>query len=364
MTHRFFYLLSFILLYSCSNNSNVLNHLSFKNVEYIDDFPTNISIHDGEQVNLDYIGMTDFRVIDTLIIASSGMHDTFWTLFSTKDLSKKGSFISKGQGPNELLFPPNLNSETSFIYKNDTLFSNIYDFQTGKYYILNLTESIKTQKTSIQQTKDSLPPFLFALARLNDACFYCKEIADGGTRQSRFLLTSEGKNVVDKFITPNNIKVSGGENTNILSTISVKHPTKDIIAEGCIGLNQINLFSISGSLDKTLCVGKKLDRIHEIQNMKHWERLYTYGGMRAYDSCFAALYVGLDQKAYQVGPRTPSQIQFFTWDGEALGKILLDCFITHFDIDFKNGFLYVLNSQNDELFRYNIGGFLSELQKL
>lgn len=362
MIHRIFYLLSLTLLYSCNNNSN-FNHLSFKDVEYIDDFPTSISIHDGEQVNLDYIGMTDFRIIDTLLIASSGRHDTFWTLFSTKNLDKIGSFISKGQGPNELIFPPSLDSKTSFTYEDDTLFSCIYDFQTGKYYDLNLTESINTQKTSIRQTKDSLPPFLFDLAKLNDTCFYCKETVDGGTRQSRFLLTSKGKNVIDKFINPNNTKVSDGENTNILSTISVKHPTKDVIAEGCIGLNQINLFSISGSLNKTICAGKELDGINEIQNKKPWERLYTYGGMRAYDNYFAALYVGVDGKTYQVGPKDSSQIQFFTWDGEALGKILLDSFITHFDIDFKNGFLYTLNCQDDEFLRYKIDVFLGNIQK-
>ena len=124
-------------------------------------------------------------------------------------------------------------------------------------------------------------------------------------------------------------------------------------------LNHINLYSFDGSKTRTICVGKKLDNIDELQVLPKWKMPYSYMNLRVYPHFFGALFLGVTKKTFQTKRVHMPKIQLFDWNGNPLAEILLDRQATSFDIDFVNGNLYILDGQTEEFYRYDIGNLLA-----
>lgn len=347
---------------SCINEYDSTKYMAFNEVKYIKQFPHSFTLSNEKVIDWDLIGMKRFRIIDSLLITSTVNKEGFWSFYSTQDLSFRGNFLKQGQGPNEFIFAPSLDV-TSFQIENDQLVAYIYDFQTGKFYKMNVSKSFRTQELDMSQTNDTLPAFLFDFAMIDSATFYCKEIANNQTQQLRYTLRHGKKEVPKKFDLLNSAAVDKDEDFNIISTISVKHPNKDIIVEAPIALNQINLYSCYGDFEKTICVGEQLDNIDKIQNKIRWTRIYTYGDVRTFNSFFGVLFIGEDQKSLQTDRKKLPIIQLFNYEGEPIAEIKSNRFITDFDIDLNNGYLYALDNKTDEFYKYDIHHILDNITK-
>ena len=70
------------------------------------------------------------------------------------------SLLTKGNGPNEFIQAPWVSSAT-FFNERDELHAGIYDFQRGRVFNANITQTLKTGKLDMHLMRDSLPPFLF-----------------------------------------------------------------------------------------------------------------------------------------------------------------------------------------------------------
>lgn len=220
---------------------------------------------------------------------------------------------------------------------------------------MNVSTSARNQKLDIKQINDSLLNSIFTVISLEgNNNIYCREITPDQAQQIRYV-NKDGERQITKNLTRlNQAAVEMGDDHNILSTIAVKKPDQDVIVEVAVFLNQINIFSVDDTLSKTLCVGKKLNAIEEIQRVGRWNRIYTYGGLRSYPKIWCALYVGETSLDLQLKRKNLPVIQIFDWDGNPLTELKLDRNITSFDIDFQNGYLYTFDSMTEEFYRYNI----------
>lgn len=342
------------ILCGCLSN-NQGSYMAFDDVVYIDKFPESIYLTDGEIVDLDIIGIKDIAILDTFLIISSRSRSGLWSIYSIKDsLQLLGDFLKTGNGPNEFSYPPNLYN-TIFHTKENQLFAKVADSRKGKIYEMNITESVNKKDLAISSIDDTLRSSMFVIVPLcNNESIYYREINDNLTQQNRYIKSSGGKSEPIHFQRLNQAAIEKGEDHNILSALSGRKSDQDIIIEAALFLNQINIFSVDGLLQKTLCVGSKLNSIEDIQNTFEWNRIYTYTGVRTYNKIWGALYEGETKINYERSRKNLPAIQLFDWNGEPLAELKLDRNITTFAIDFHNGYLYTFDSITDQFYFYDI----------
>ena len=59
-----------------------------------------------------------------------------------------------------------------------------------------------------------------------------------------------------------------------------------------------------------------------------------------------------------MGRKKEPIIRLFDWEGNPLAEIKLNRFITSFDMDLRNGYLYTMDHQTDEFYQYDIQNIL------
>lgn len=330
-------------------------------VLYIKQFPQSFTLSNDIPTAFDIIGMKDFCFYDSLLIVSTVNREGLWSFFSMKNNQELGDFLSQGNGPNEFIQAPYV-SKARFFCEENHLFAGIEDFQSGKLYKMDIDKSLQNGELSMSMINDSLPAFLFDFVMMDSVTFFCREIENKQTQQTRYIIREGRRETPDNLKKLNYASIQEGEDFNILSTITKCNVKGDLVVEMPIGLNQINLYSINESFGKTICFGDELDNINKIQNTSRWDRIYTYADLRVYDDFFAALYINEKEKEYQIKRTVLPVIQLFRWDGEALAELKLNRYITAFDIDFVNGYLYTLDRVTDEFYRYEIRDVLKKIR--
>ncbi|MDD4032223.1 MAG: BF3164 family lipoprotein [Bacteroidales bacterium] len=359
------FLLIIFLLVGCNGpNHSTSDYMAFEDIRYVNTFPQTFSLNNAIEINtedLDVLGISDFRVCDSLLIFSTqNGRKGFWSIVSLPDYRSLGDFIRQGQGPYEFSFCP-WASQNNFFKEKGEIFAAIYDYNKGNLYKMNIDESIKNNHLSISTLKDSLPPFMFYLSMIDSDRFFCKKINGTHTQQLRYILDNGKEIIPPHFEKLNSASIREGEDFNILSTGTKYNLNKKLIVEAPTGLNYLNLYSIDGSLSKTICVGSRLDNITKIQNTKREDRIYTFANLRLFSKFWGVIYINEDQKTYSIkGTQLPS-ILLFDWNGEPLAKLELDRFAISFDIDFINGFLYTLDRSTEQFCKYDIRDVLDKI---
>ena len=282
--------------------------------------------------------------------------DGFWSFVSLPDYRFLGKFLTKGQGPYEFFSHPYVGNRVKFFKEKEETFAAIYHFEKGKLYKMNIDESIKNSQLNIYTINDSLTLFLFNFVVIDSITFLCKEISNNETQQIRYMLVNGEKITPPHFEKLNLAKIREREDFNILSTITNYDFSKNRIVEMPIGLNYINMYSIDGSFGKTICVGKRLDNIEQIQDKERWDRIYTFADLRLFSKFWGVVYINEDYKTNDTERKRLPNILLFDWNGEPLNN-----FISSFDIDFINGYLYTLDLQTDVLCKYDIHEILEKL---
>jgi hypothetical protein len=234
---------------------------------------------------------------------------------------------------------------------------------------MNVDESIKNNQLNIYTFNDALPLISFNFAMLDSVTFFIKEIINNETQNIRYILDNGKKIIPPHFEKMNRAKLRNKEDINILSTISKCDFDRNIIVEMPVGLNYINMYSIDGFLGKTICIGKRLDHIGKIQNIQPWwKRIYTFSDLRLFSKFWGVVYINEDYRTNEIKYKTNDDdkvqlpnILLFDWEGEPLAKLMINNFITSFDIDFINGYLYTLDLNTDIFCKYDIREILKKL---
>jgi hypothetical protein len=334
--------------------------MSLDEVRYVNEFPQTFSIDSAIEVNADIIGMKYFHIYDSLLIFSTEDKDGLWSFVSLPDYRFLGKFLTKGNGPYEFFQSPSVGHQ-HFFREEGELFCFIYDFQRGKLYRMNVDESIRDSRLSIDMLNDSLPPFMFNFVVIDSATFLCREIDGTQTQQTRFLWHNGQKTGTPLLGKLNRAAVRAGEDFNILSNITKRNSESNLVVEMPVLLNYINMYSPDGSFGKTICIGKKLDNIGKIQDESMENRIYPFISLSLFSEFWGVIYVNEDTKTYLTERKKLPVILLFDWNGEPLAKLKLNGFITSFDIDFINGYLYTLDLYTDVFCKYDIRDILEKL---
>jgi hypothetical protein len=340
------------------------DYFVFDDVQYVSEFPQSLTLDNPVEIDLesmDLLGLQNFRIIDSLLILSVSGPNGVWAFVSLPDLQLSGRFLSIGQGPNEFLWIPEP-GKASFMKENGMRYAHIYDSPTGRLYKMNIDRSIKDNKLSLLKIKE-LPASLFNFCMIDSTAFFCKEIQSAETQQWRYILKDGQKIIPAHFEKLNQASVPKGEDFNMLSTIALYDSARQIIVEAPVYLNYINMYSINGSFCKTVCIGSGLNRIPAVLETNRWDRIYTFGGLRLFPQFWGVAYINESNKAFQTERKTHSTILLFDWDGKPLAELKTNTFITSFDMDVLNGYLYTSNHQTDKFCRYDIRRFLRTLQR-
>ena len=356
-------ILSLLLLISCSQSPTTSspNFMVFDDVKYVTEFPQSFKLTGKTVPDIDVIGINNFVIHDSNIIFSTKRTDSLWSVYTLPEYDYRGSFLSKGNGPFEFVQSPSVGTKATFYKENDELFAGVHDFQKGRLLKVNIDKTLNEKKLNISVLNDSLPPFLFNFMMIENDKYFCKEVNNNHTQQTRYILENNKRTTPDILEKLNQASINEGEDVNILSTMTDMNFDNSIIVEIPIGLNYINMYKLNGRFAKTVCIGDKLDNIEKIQNKDRWDRIYTFADLRLFENFWGVIQIDEDEKTYQLGREKLPVIYLFDWQGKPLAELKLDHFITSFDIDFNNGELYTFDVHSDEFYKYDVGEILKKV---
>lgn len=355
----------FALLALLSCNTNKLDNQTYMildSVEYVQEFPKEFVLQSKKDTGIDIVGVWDFVIQDSIMILSTRKNNGNWKILSLPELHHLGDFLNIGEGPLELSSSPSVSDKMKLTKENGNLQAYIYDFEYGKLLKLDVYKSIQHKELFISLINDSLPHYLFDFIVIDSNTYFCKEIGNMETQQLRYI-NNEGNRTMNYTMEKLNLSsVTSGMNYNILSTMTKLSEQHKIIVEMHFGLNYINLYSLDGLFEKTICLEEKLDNIRLIENLVWDERIFRFSDLRVYDEFFGVLYINEEEQIYQKSRKKLPSILLFDWNGKPIVKLKLPNFISSFDIDFIQNELYTFDIQSDQFFKFDLGDILTELK--
>ena len=342
------------ILQGCQERPDA-DYMAFKNTQYIEQFPKTFHLPAGEQLRLtDSIGVHNLVVQDSLLIVSTLNNDGFWSFYSLPDYRFLGKYITKGNGPGEVLTAPRPGSQ-QFIKKGGQLQAIIYDPSSGRTYALDISQTLRDNRTAMTELHYDLPPNLFHFTLIDSSTIFCRQVNNELTQQLRFVLNDQGeKHASENMEILNAAQIEPGNDVEILGVFTRYNPEKRMIVEAAFDLNEINLYALDGSFSKTICVGDALDKISDVQKVERKDKMVNYAYLAAYDNYFGALYHHDTNENIYTGKARKQTIQFFDWKGNPLADVTLDHDANCFDIDLNGGYLYTLNYETGAIYKYNI----------
>ena len=330
------------------------DYMCFDYIKYIDKCPQSIRLKFGKKIDLGMIGCRDLFIYDSLMIISTSNSNGFWSFFSLPNLEHKGDFLLKGNGPNEFVTPPWV-GQASFRLENGQTNIYISDNQKGRLLRMHMDKTFDLNELSITNKCDTLPPLLFNFVYIDSTTYLCRTIAATQAKQERFLLKDGHRERPEclEYLNRAHVTPNSG-NYNILSAIIKYSQHNNMVVEMPVGLNYLNMYTLDGSVTRTLCIGRELYNIDELQNMDHWERPYTFANLKLYDTFWGVLYIGETNKSFQTKRKNNPKIYLFDWQGQPKIELQLPHYATTFDIDVRNGILYTIDHVTENVYCYEI----------
>lgn len=333
------YLFLFLLmLYACHNgDTNLFNGPNI----VVDQFPQT-ETPKGEKIDSEILGINDLYVIDTFLIAfkASGYND-FFEIYSTSDFKFMGKYLSKGRGPNEFL---SIQYDNNFQRKNNDIILWVSDGALQKRAKLNLSKSLKTS-TTICDTIFRIDGYDRYL-NLNDSLVAKFKRIPGNI--SFKIQNNDNRQVIsEKKLFKSYIPRTNSE--SILSMGVYKHPTKNIFVSNMLFFNQINVFTTDLKNSFSISYGSPCN-IYETIKQSDTEIIIYYSSIVPTSTYIYALYINKKDNQFNCA-EGPVEIHIFTWEGEAVSKIIIPDNIIYFAVDEKNQYIYGLKG-NEEIIRY------------
>lgn len=335
--------------------------MAFENVDYISDFPLSFTLTNKATVDINDVGLRDFRIVDSLLIAGKTSSNGLFEIYRLPDYKILGKYLEGGGGPLEFEQRPSV-SQASYLSENDHLVSYLYDFKKGRVMRFNISETLSSGSLDLTEQAGTLPPFLFECLILDQNEYFIKEIDNRDTQQLRYIIQNGNRRstpILDKL---NESAIQEGEDFNILSTNSGYSQLHGKIVEAPIGLNNINIYSLDGGLAKTICLGEELSDITEIQSRFRFNRNYTFSSLSLFKEFFGVVFINEDEKTYQIRRMKMPSILLFDYEGRPVAKIQTEGHFTDFDIDFNGKELYTFDVHSDEFVKYDINEILVNLK--
>ena len=160
----------------------------------------------------------------------------------------------------------------------------------------------------------------------------------------------------------NRFALEPGADINALSSQHGIKSDGSRIVEAYRRIDQINLYSPDGKLCKTITAAKKLQSPHSVS--PRGDRMLYYRDIKTTDDYFAVLYLKDKESRIEKGKNKAPTIQFFYWNGKPMAELTLNKPVSTFEIDEKGGLLYTLDDTTEQMYMYDISGFINILNQI
>ena len=333
--------ISIVIVVSCEEDRS----LTFSDVTYVKEFPEHSTVIESSKIPLDLPGLQDIKLKDSILFVSQKGQDRVIKMFSYPDLKFLGDFAPIGNGPGELMNVPFF-SETSFSRHNDSLYINIPDFKM-KIVRYNVTAALSGDAGCFTQHPLELGGSALGVYSFDESTYYYMSLSQGMTSLTRHLIVDGEEQVLEAQEELNSTKLdqSDGFSFNLISARPAYHPATGVIAECCISVNRINMYSVKDpTFKKTIVVGKKASSIEEAKSlMKLLSSLPRYCFQAdSYSDCLSLLYGSPNSDKRSV--------LIFDWQGNPLQKIDLPFNVQSVEVDFDNRTLITSDYETEELY--------------
>jgi len=306
---------------------------------------------EGTLVDVDNFGAADVFIADTFIVFTTPRFDTLYSVSSLNTYGHLGNFVTKGNGPLELLgsFEP----LSVFSTANSTSIS-IYDFYTNRYYKWDLTNSIKYSAPVFTDTvRFSDMPGLYKIHPLDNELLFLDYIDPSELNQHYAVYHIPTEKIMDDKVALLS-GITELANSYLLATCTSFSLVNRKYVSAMGFIDQLNIYDLDRPEGaKALTVHKKRMGMEEVERTPMPEKMEYYVDVRSDASRIYALYANQNRKDWAVN-ETPAVIQVFDWDGNPICELKTKEKIVHFDVDENGGKLYGLTTE-EELYVYDLG---------
>lgn len=335
-----------ILLLGCISCSRLTNFFS----DEIKVFNSSVKV---EKIKSDTMfeaemGTIDFFVVDGKFIYEMAQRDTLWYVYD--DNQFLGAFGLPGRGSDEFLNCIYCGQK----YQNgDTLGMWINDMMQQEMKLVNITESLRQNKTVIMKTKRTIALSLNSFI-LNDTSVLAQQyFQHRAVDLVTYNPTNGRRNSISMYVP---IKLDPF--TIYLNHMKIR-PAGDKIVSAMCYLNQINILSLKDSSRIAATAGKinenSIDAIK--YNWKGQPETYYYKGLDVTDDYIFALYLN---QPYDDFPDKPQMVYLHVldWEGNLHKCFQIDEYLTSISVDAENLQLYGFSIIGEKVFRYDLKGLL------
>lgn len=348
MMRIFILLTSLLVLMSCKSEPAPV--AAFDKITYFETFQNVESLNEENFIHSVPPASIDFRVIDTLCIFSTDdSKNGYFKICALSDFSIIAEVVKKGNGPDELLWYQYFN-EIAFRHQEDTLVAYLRNNkrQMSRW---NITETLMCGYADLIPFTE---PFkgTMNLIYLNDSLTFATRLRDNDTRIEREIYSRDKVEHPMHLaeLSDSKVKRSDGRSFNALSMIYAYDNKHGKIVEAGASQNIINIYSIDGSFNQSVCIGLLSD--YDVNDIKSWPMAYEH-----LDLChnfIAALYYEDTNYNHSMNGSVLPSIRIFSWEGIPVLELHLNRHATNFEFDFTNRKLYTLNSEDETFCQYDI----------
>lgn len=341
-------LLSLIAISGC--RTGAAPEMVFDDILCVRSFPQSYTLSRPEVLDISLPGMLDICLYDdSHLLVSAPTQDGLVSVYNLTDGSREFSCFNLGNGPGELLKTPFF---ASIGRKQDCLLMH-----DSRGHLLGWRKSGSDAEITV--VIDSLPSLLYYAVYVNDSTALCRTIKPGGTGLKRFLYMNGENSVTSSMEKLNFASIPGGHPYlfNLMSSFVGYDSSRGIVVEASLLLNTINMYTLDGSFERTICLGKKPDSIEDLYHRGELFLTETFTRIRLFDDYFAVMYSGERDKRTFISARNP-KIYFFNWDGTPRMEFKLHESAATFELDVNNGLLYTLDRDDELIRRYDVSEYI------
>lgn len=348
-------ILTMTTLFSCQEKG-----IHLDNTQKCSGFSKTIEIGTGETIPLSDVGITGFRIIDTLLVVSTNNKAQGYSVYSLPKVQKMGSFMDVGHSTSEVSEIPYISD--AYLYKEGRkIVLSFQDSRTGYYDDVDVLQSLQTGKQISTKKEHFIKDaagniFIFYHFAPEDFYAVCLDMKELKWIRQYYHNNQQVSIPAMDCLNQYAVQDIGQFAQGSLICYPAFNAQKGIIAEAHWHSNQIHLYSLNGDKATTLIPNGKLDDYLNLpaDQTEHQKRIY-YKSIKGY-----ADYFMLDHPT----PQNENFLQCYDWDGRQLLEMKMPQPYTSFDIDMANHFIYTLDNETEQLTRYPLPKELMEIGHL
>lgn len=328
-----FFFLSF-LLFSCQHKDNFFNG----KIVVADTFEQELVLSGNKVVYMDSIGNFQIEVTPVGLVITMYKLSYFAQIFDRQGGTCKGNFFVKGEGPDEFLTFSILNQkQDSVLY--------VQDFQRKMLYGIDMASTVSSQRSVIKKRID-YNAFTDPLQ-----VFYCGDslllVKDVDFNNGVCYYKYNPYNQYKERIKVYHFVVQPADLNYMMSIADCLKPDAKMIVSLTGTLNQIDILNLEDSTaNLSFTTSEALITLEDVKANKGEKRDYYLSLPKSSDTLIFALFQqGGGQKEFHV----------INWSGQALFRLGVNEDLRDFSIDWKQGRLYGITT-NDEVYSYNLKG--------